>query len=69
MEFLDDRPPDCPRVFTLDDDGASCTVDDIFYNDIATLVGCLLSLPYVLVAEVAEDILYDVLELESREFV
>mgnify|MGYP000342024115 FL=1 len=57
------------RVLALDDDRTPGPVDDLLHQDVATLVGRLLGLPDVLVAEITEDIFHQVLELESREVV
>jgi len=50
--------------FALDDDRAPGAVDDFLHDDVATLVSRAVGLADVLVAEIAEDVLYHVLELE-----
>ncbi len=69
MEFLDDRPPDRPGVLALDDDRPSRPIDDLLHDDVPPLVGRPLCLADVFVAEVPEDVLDQVFELESREVV
>jgi len=64
VELLDDRAPDRPCVLALHDDRAPGAVDDLLHNDVAALVGRPLCLADVLEAEVAEDVLHHVLELE-----
>jgi len=69
MQLLDDRPADRPGVLALDDDRPWRAVDDLLHDDVAPLVGRPLGLADVFVAEVPEDILHQVLELEPREVV
>jgi len=64
VELLDDWSPDRPRVLALDDNRTPGAVDDFLHDDVATLVSRAVGLADVLVAEIAEDVLYHVLELE-----
>jgi len=56
-------------MLTLDNDGPVSSIDDLFHEDVASFVSRPLSLPNVLIAEVPEDVLGNVLELESRQIV
>jgi len=69
VEFLDDGSTDDASVLTLDDDGSPGTVDDLLHEHVLALVGRSVGLADVLVAEFAEDVLHEVLELEPREVV
>jgi len=64
VELLDDWSPDRPRVLALDDNRTPGAVDDFLHDDVATLVSRAVGLADVLVAEIAEDVLYHVLEPE-----
>jgi hypothetical protein len=69
MELLDDRTAHGISVFAFDDDRTAGAIDYFLHEDISTLVGPPISLADVLVAEVPENILNDILKLESREVV
>ena len=69
MELLDDRPPDCIHVLTLENNSTPFPVDDFFHQDVPSLVCRPLDLSDVLVTEVPEHVLHQILELEPREVV
>ncbi|GGL21622.1 hypothetical protein GCM10009037_01150 [Halarchaeum grantii] len=69
MEFLHDGTADRVRVLALDDDPAALAVHALLHQDVPALVGSTGGLVDVLVAEVPEDVLHHVLELEPRELV
>jgi len=61
--------PNSLGVLTLDDDGSASAVDDLPHQNITALVGRSGCLADVFVSEVPEDVLHQILELESGELV
>ena len=69
VELLDDWTTHRPRVLTLHDDPSSLAVHYLLHQDVTPFVTRPHRLPDVLVAQLPEDVLHQILELEARELV
>jgi hypothetical protein len=69
MELLDDRPTHAFGVLALHDERPSGAVDDFLHENVSPLVTGFRGLTNVLVAEIAKDVLHQILELEAGEVV
>jgi len=57
VDLMDDRSTHRGGAFALNDDGATCAVDDILHENVSSFVGSTVGLPDFLVAEVPEYVL------------